>query len=82
MMNWYDGHMTVGGWWMMTVVIVLLVALLAATITLVVRAGRRPSEQPTSPQALLDVRLARGEIDLEEYRARRDLLEGRRNKEQ
>jgi uncharacterized membrane protein len=38
------------------------------------RPGRDPDRQPGSAARILDERLARGEIDAEEYRRLRDLI--------
>jgi len=62
-----------GGLWMLLIV--------AGVVVLIVWAARQGSGQqgtPSRPRALdiLDERFARGEIDEEEYRKRRTLLEG------
>jgi len=71
-----DGHMGDGWWWLMGVAwLVLLAAVVAIAIALTRRrdtsTGSRGSAQDT-----LDDRFARGEIDEDEYRKRRDVLRG------
>lgn len=73
------GHMTLGGWWWMTL---LWVVIIATTVFLVVRAqsadrGRDPGAPTTrpNPQELLAERYARGQIDEDEFRRRRDVLD-------
>jgi len=74
--EWHHQHR--GARWLL---LLLLVALLAAVIVLIIRNWSRPA--PTSPSSapprtsaedLLAERLARGEIDVDEYRRRRDAL--------
>lgn len=80
MMRWdYGGG--AGSWLGMAVVMLLSWVVLAALTYAVVRAllagrpgpDRRPLPEP-DPVELLDQRLARGEIDPEDYQRRRDLL--------
>lgn len=85
-MMWYDGvgyGLTWGGWVLMvlamvafwTLVIVAVIALFRS-----IRSDRNPpygTDDTTSrsnAQAILDERFARGEIDVDEYRLRRDQL--------
>ena len=73
------GHMD-GGWAVpMVITMVLLWALLALASVWLVRATRTPQVPPTAtgtpvgptgPEQILAERLARGEIDPEDYRAR------------
>jgi putative membrane protein len=79
MMFWYGG-----GWpfWEVALMWVGMIAfwglLIWAVYALVVTATRKPDRgrdpQPGSAAAILDERLARGEIDAEEYRRLRDLI--------
>ena len=62
--------------WMMLGQVVFWLGLGALVVFAIVRLGR-PASQHGGPQAILDERLARGEIDAEEYRARRALLIGK-----
>jgi len=75
MMGWYDGPGW-AGWTMMTLTMLAFWALL-------ILGGRaiwkslRPGEQPPSrsdAERLLDERLARGDIDQDDYTQRRTLL--------
>ena len=60
------------------VMIVLMVLLLAAAVAVLVawRPWRHGPGQGTTPLQVLDERLARGEIDVDEYRRRREILVG------
>jgi putative membrane protein len=76
---WDDGHMD-GGWGVLMVLMMLaLGGLLAAVVVYLVRATRAPGPPPpppspphgqTDPEQVLADRLARGEIDPEDYQAR------------
>jgi putative membrane protein len=84
MMGWYGwNHMSGWGWFAMTASIVLLLALVVGGMVLLARVGQQPpqpfaSPPPRSAEELLAERLARGEIDEEEYRRRlRALTEAR-----
>jgi putative membrane protein len=74
MMHWSNDW---SSWWWMPVGMVVLWVLVAAAITLVVRelVLRSPGQDP---DAELDARYGRGEIDDEEYRRRRLVLRERR----
>lgn len=79
MMGWYGngGQMNWFGWIMMVGWLALLAAAVAAGIYLVTRgrhaAAPGPGAGPGARQ-ILDMRFARGEIDSDEYRLRRDAL--------
>ena len=78
-----------GGWpaWELALMWVGMIAfvgvLVWAVCALVVNATRKPGRdrdtQPGSALGILDERLARGEIDAEEYRQLRDLIGSGRN---
>ena len=78
--GWGWGGMLFGGIFM----ILFWVFVIAAVVWLVLAIGRRGVEPPASSHAtsnasaILDERLARGEIDLEEYKARKAALGGPR----
>ena len=58
----------------------LLIWLIYALVTGVIGRGRQPErdeERGDDARRILDQRLARGEIDLEEYQRLRDVMEGR-----
>ena len=78
----YWDHMTGWGWAMMALFWTLGVALLAGLVWAATRRADGPGSgaQPTA-RDLLDERLARGEIDADEYRRRRDALEPARRRE-
>jgi putative membrane protein len=79
MMGWGYG-MSPWGWLIMTGSWLLLIAvIIAAVIWLLPRGGGPRAGRPggTDPaRAVLDQRLARGEIDVETYRTLRDELSG------
>lgn len=77
-MMWYDNGAGWGWWLLMGFGIVALWGFVAVAVSTLVRAPRdgssdaRPAEP--DPRQVLDERFARGEIDADEYRARRTLL--------
>ncbi len=80
MMGWYDGWGG-GGWLAMTLMMVFWIALVGAAIWAVARfAGHGSTAGATgatpTPRAILDHRLAAGEIDAEQYAQLRRLMEG------
>jgi putative membrane protein len=76
--GWNDDHMDGWGWGMMAVVLVLVIVLIGAIVYFATRdASHRSSRGGADALDVLDHRFARGEIDEEEYRARRDMLRGR-----
>lgn len=76
--QWMDNdHMDGWGWVMMAFVLLLVVGLIAALIYAFARDSRSSSHggfRDPSAIDVLDHRFARGEIDDEEYRKRRELL--------
>jgi uncharacterized membrane protein len=82
MMNGSNG-MTYGGFWLMLLFGLLLVVVLGVAIYLVLRAANPhplaaggPVERAApSPREVLDLRLARGEINPEDYSVARPLLD-------
>lgn len=80
MMYGYPGGLGWVGWLLMTVSMVAFWGLVVLAVLAVVR-GTRPGDATRrtepDPQAVLDQRFARGEIDAEEYRARSDVLRTR-----
>lgn len=77
-MGWYANGMGWGGWVAMSLVMVLFWALVIFAVVAIFRgSGRRDDERPSverDAMAILDERFARGEIDEEEYRRRREAL--------
>ena len=79
MMSWYDDGWTGGSWVVMGLMAMFWIALLGVAIWAAVHLLRRggtviPTTAP--PRAILDRRLATGEIDAEQYAQLRRLLEG------
>ncbi|MFG2234472.1 SHOCT domain-containing protein [Streptomyces sp. NPDC048723] len=75
MMFWYDHDISGWGWFAMSASMILFWALIIIVAVLFFRALARPQEHthvpaaPT-PEQVLAVRLARGEIDEDDYRRR------------
>jgi putative membrane protein len=79
----YWDHMTVWGWMMMLLWTIVLISLAAGMIWAIL--ASRPAstretpslkaDPPPSARELLDQRLARGEVDTDEYQQRRRALE-------
>lgn len=77
MMGWYHDGMGWGGWILMTLAMVAFWALVVVAVVALFR-GTQRSGEPTvdrrDPMQVLDERFARGEIDEDEYHARRSVL--------
>ena len=76
-MDWYDhGGWGWGGWVLMAMLMIVFWTAAVAAVYVLIRSTRQHDTPPSSDQAvrILDERLARGEIDAEEYAIRRDLL--------
>ena len=78
MMGWSYGDVGWGGWVLMTLMMLAFWGLLVFGGIAVFRSLRRDegssAQDRSDAQRLLDERFARGEIDADEYRARRELL--------
>ena len=78
MMGWYDGGPGWGGWVVMTLTMLAFWALVVFGGIALYRTMRRddtgPARRDADAQRLLDERLARGEIDPDDYTQRRELL--------
>lgn len=85
-MRYYDSdHMSGGGWWLVALLVLVLIGLVTALLVVyLVRGGQASGEPgatdraapgPGLARAILDERLARGDIDPDDYRDRRALLE-------
>ena len=71
---WHDGGGG-GGWLLMGFMMVLFWTLVVGLIIWAVRGHHAaPRQDAEQARRILDERLARGEIDVEDYRARRDHL--------
>ncbi len=82
-MWWYGSHGGWGGWVLMSLAMLAFWSLLIAAIVMIVKSWRgdepaRPGggspPEPDDALRVLDQRFARGEIDADEYSARRELL--------
>ncbi|HEX6877185.1 MAG TPA: SHOCT domain-containing protein [Nocardioidaceae bacterium] len=77
-MMWHDGGPGWGGWILMSFGMIAFWTLVVVAVIALVRGLQsdqgRPPRPPADARQLLDERFARGEIDAEEYKARRDLL--------
>lgn len=83
-MHWADGWgWGWSGWIAMSLMMIVVWGLLIAAIVYVVRAsGRGHDERPApeddyTPERILEQRYARGEIDDEEFKRRREMLRSR-----
>ncbi|MEU3492050.1 SHOCT domain-containing protein [Kitasatospora cineracea] len=80
-MYWNDHGMNGWGVGLMVLTVLLLLGLLAVVAVVALRAlghpvGPRPAPRRPEPEQLLAERLARGEIDPDEYRRRLEALSG------
>jgi len=79
MMGWYNDGWGGGSWAAMSLMMLFWVVVLAVAAWVGVHflrgEGRRAAASPT-PRAVLDTRLASGEIDAEQYATLRRLLDG------
>ncbi|MEI5525473.1 SHOCT domain-containing protein [Streptomyces brasiliscabiei] len=79
MMFWYDHNVSGWSWFAMSAGMILFWALIITVGVLLIRALDSPREHPHTPAAptpedILRERLARGEIDEEDYRRRLNAL--------
>jgi putative membrane protein len=77
MMGWYHDGSGWGGWLVMTIAMVAFWGLLVWAIIALFRSSQPDSSHRSSPPdalEILDTRFARGEIDEDEYHARRSAL--------
>lgn len=78
MIGWYGDGPGWGGWIVMSMLTLAFWALLIfgglAVFRSLRRDGTRSRDSRSDAERLLDERFARGEIDAEDYRQRRDLL--------
>jgi putative membrane protein len=74
---WDADGMDHGWWWAVGIGWLVFLALLAVLAFVLVRQlGDRRGPRTATPHEVLDERFARGEIDEDEYRRRRDALRG------
>ena len=80
MNGYYDNHMGWGGWLLMTLVMITFGALIVYLVITLARGGsgstssNSQNTDPNDPQRILEERLARGDIPIDEYQARTDAL--------
>lgn len=76
MMGWYGGGMGIGSWLFMGAFWLALLALIVWLVARLLPSGQRPAPglNPQSPEEILDLRFARGEIDEQTYAAQRTAL--------
>jgi len=71
---WWDHDIGWAGWLAMTFGMGGFWILVALLVVGLVRSGRPTGHESTDPREILERRLARGEIDVEEYQQRLDAL--------
>jgi putative membrane protein len=79
MMGWYNDGWGAGSWAAMSLMMLFWIAVLSVAVWAGVhflRGGGSHATASPTPRALLDARLASGEIDAEQYANLRRLLEG------
>ena len=74
--NCGDDHMSGGWWWVMGIGWLVFLGAIVAVVVALTRGHRAPATAGRSAYDVLDERFARGEIDADEYRSRRDVLRG------
>ena len=78
MMGYHSGGWNGGDWVAMAVMMLAFWGVVAGVVVWAIGSGRRTGDrgERAAPEQVLDERLARGEIDEDEYRRRRDALAG------
>ncbi len=78
MMYWHDGGWGPGAWIMMALMMLLFWTAIAGVLVVVLRSHRdapsRDNRATNSAAQILDERFARGDIDVDEYTRRREVL--------
>ena len=72
----WDGHMNGGWWWVMGIGWLIFLAPIVILAVVLTRQSRPTGGSRRGGHDILDERFARGEIDEDEYRRRRDALSG------
>jgi uncharacterized membrane protein len=81
-MMYWNGHMTTGGWVISILWTVIIFALIAGAVAWLVAelSNRNPRRTDTSPEGsareILDRRLAKGELTVEEHKELREAIGG------
>ena len=81
MMGWYDGGTGWAGWLVMVVAMVAFWGLVVFAVVALFRGIGKTDQRAQQmsgrdPLQILDERFARGELDLDDYHARQDVLRG------
>jgi putative membrane protein len=71
---WWDHDLGWAGWLMMTIGMAGFWILVALLVVALARSGRPTGSESTDAREILKRRLARGEIDVEEYQQRLDAM--------
>ena len=71
---WWDYGTGWGGWFAMVIGMAGFWILIALVLVALFRSGSRAGSESMDAREILERRLARGEIDVEEYRQRLDAL--------
>lgn len=79
-MMWWHNGMGWGGWVVMTLTMVAFWSLVVFAVVAIFRGDREVEQnrflREPDPERILDSRFARGEIEVDEYNARRHALRG------
>jgi putative membrane protein len=71
---WWDHDFGWAGWLAMTIGMAGFWIIVGLLIVVAVRASRNPGSQEPEAREILELRLARGDIDVEEFRDRLDAM--------
>lgn len=84
MMGWYNDSVGWGGWILMSLAMVVFWGLVIFAVVAIFRSTSKDTERSDrvtrpDPMQILDERFARGEIDVDDYHARREVLRTAKN---